>query len=254
MAFLDGTDRAYGSMDALVNLPAMQLSRGDDSYVGTFLDIWTKAAVSSEGDQALARIFCSSGTRRAEDEDDQDGHEHFTSLTIRVDVETAHKGFSLYEAVDDLVWTGTQETFLDEIGEILTFEVQNPLPSSEGLGISIPDVFYADRYLEYSISEAQRMNTRKTAILEDARAADEVKRSMTSISGSGKHDNLDAGPIMTKVSDYFRNTQEYIATVMPLDSVDSEVSTQDRTKLMEELAALTKSITEKLTGKSSCRR
>ena len=249
MAFLDETDRAYGSTDALLSLSGMNgHSHGSPNK---YLDLVKTTTEASADDMSLSGIFTSKASQRAAGDLQTLNHQPFTCLSIRVDSETAGKGFTLYDAIDDLVWNplGDSETFLAEVGDVLAFEVDN-VTSHGGLGVSVPAVWYADRYLESSIPEAKQMHDRKAAITAQANDVDSLQALIMSYQSPGHSGALDAGTLVTKVTEFFRQTEEYEHTSRQEDTAGTEPLSSNMREVMEELFDLTKRVTERLKGKT----
>ena len=249
MAFLDETERAYGSTDVLINLPGMKgLSHGPPN---NYLDCVKTTTQKSADDISLSEIFTSKAIQRAAGNLQPQEHQPFSCLAIRVDSEIAGKGFTLYNAIDDLVWNpiGDSETFLAEVGDVLAFEVDN-LTSHGGLGVSVPAVWYADRYLESSIPQAKQMNERKAAIAAQADNVNSLQARITSYQSPGHSGALDAGILVSKVNDFFQQTVEYDDASSQDESAYVEPMSPNMPQVMEELRELGKRLTERLQGKS----
>ena len=246
MAFLDGTERAYGSTDALTSLLSPRVS--SQELMESYLELFKAATKNSADDVSLSEIFSSRAVRRNA-RDSQPLEERFNSLPIRVDAEIAGKGLTLYDAIDDLVWNpmADSETFLAEIGDVFVFEVQNH-SSHDGLGVSIPARWYADRYLESSILEAKEMNERKAAIAAQVNYVDSVQQRIMNYRSPVHSGTLDAGILVTKVTEFFQQTAEYEDSLRQDESQKDDSSSQSMQQVMEELSALTRRVTEKLKG------
>ena len=249
IAFLDNTERAYGSADALIGLPAFR--RAPESTASSFLDSWKNATESSVDAESHAAIFSSRGTRRTKRSDQADQFEPFCCLKVRVDSAIADKGFSLYEAIDDMVHTTSVEfdTFLDHVGEILTFEVTNHLETSRDLGISIPPIWYADRYLESSLEVAAQMQAEKDKIHVMGQEANDAQALMTSFQKPGSQTAMDVGPLITRITDYFTQTIGYKEATKTRDAQSPESPSQSIVPIVEQLSLLTKRVTEKVNCK-----
>ena len=246
MAFLDDTERAYGSIDALTGLPGYQ--KISSSMIISYLESWINATEGTIGEGSLSSIFRSRGTRRSKRQDIADEYEHFCALDVRVDTGTADRGFSLYEAIDDMVWSTSVEsdTFLDETGDVLTFDITNPLDHSQSLGITIPPCWYADRYLEGSLEDAVEMQAEKERITHMAREVDDVQALMISVQKPGSQDTMDVGPLMTKITNFFRQTAEYRDTTEGTGPSNPEAPSRSLGPVIEQLSVLAKRVGERV--------
>ena len=256
MAFLDDTERAYGSIDALISLPSLRVS--GQELLEAYLERFKTATKNSADDISLSEMFSSRAVRRDAGDSQPLEDRPFNSLPIPVDAAIAGKGLTLYDAIDDLVWNLLTDTeaYLAEIGDVFAFEVQNHTGYS-GLGVSIPATWYADRYLESSIPEAKEMNKRKAAIAAQVDHLDSVQERIMNYQSPAHSGTLDAGVLVTKVTEFFQQTAEYEGSLKQDESQSNGHLSQRTQQAMEELSSLTKRVTEKLNGEpfsSSCRK
>jgi len=180
MAFLDETDRAYGSADVLADLDGIK--NFNDTKVYKFLEEWHKAADRSNADLTLAHMFASEGIKTDTEDPESSQNAPFYALDVIVESEISHKGLTLYEALDNLLWrylSDSQEAYLKSIGDVVIIEVHNENTSGAGLGIEIPSTWYPDRYLASSIQRAKDMRVRKAAISADLQAKEASQSWMT---------------------------------------------------------------------------
>lgn len=190
MAFLDETDRAFGSTDVLAS--ADGIKEVNDDKVHKFFEAWGTATSRTLADPSLAQIFESVGMK-IDRVWDQTRKEPFCSLSVHIDSEIAGKGLTLYDALDELLWndqSGTEEAYLEQIGEIVTMEINNPVRNGAGLGIEIPSVWYPDRYLESSIEAAKKMRARKAEISNEIREMEAPESFFTKYQPSNGGSNL----------------------------------------------------------------
>ena len=167
MAFLGGTARAYGSAEVIADGERMRLH--SDKITG-FLTEWREAAARSHQDGPLVRIFDSIGTKTSTRQSHLKQSERFHCLMVRIDDEISSKGLTLYDAVDHILWTDNregEETYLEEVGDILPIEISNLVAGETDLGVEIPASWYIDRYLPSSIDRVRDMLHRKSKIKSD---------------------------------------------------------------------------------------
>ncbi len=143
MAFLDNTERAYGSAEGLARL---QSKPTDKDRLSTFLDDWQKATCDLAPDEPLRNIFQSRGVRR--DPEEGDKIQNFSCLPLNVDAAMVENGSTLYNAVEEVIWEDPNgpEIFLKDIGSIVSFNITCWNTSMSGIGIEIPATWYPDRY------------------------------------------------------------------------------------------------------------
>ncbi|KAL9128739.1 MAG: hypothetical protein Q9217_002646 [Psora testacea] len=244
MAFLEQTERAYGSIDVLVSLHNISAFTSD--IFGTYLNVWKDATQNCVPDMPLVNTFTSKGVQRQSVEPRE---ADIFSLSVKIGTEVGGKGMTLYEAIDDFLWADAEEAevFLAEVGDVITFEVENQCPNLPGLGIRIPAVWYADRYLESSIQAAYDMKARKAAINAEARDVNRVQELMTQYRKPDSGTTLGADDLLNKVTTYFQQTAAYrVEESAEADVEDSESQRSSLGRIMEELITLTKRVSTKL--------
>jgi len=180
MAFLEKTDRAYGSADALANVGGIRES-SKSQIIPNFLEQWRTATWNLDPDAALLDIYKSEGTKLSHYGDEVAEVPIFYALQINVDQDIADNGLSLYEAFDDILWSGTgdndfEEVFLQTVADVFILEVSRQNTERPGLGIDIPAVWYSDRYLPSSKEQARAMQAGKAAARKEI---ENIDRTMT---------------------------------------------------------------------------
>lgn len=257
MAFLDESDRAYGSTAVLANLEGNELRDGE--MMSDFLTAWQTAAAHTG--EPLANIFESIGIKRNLIHPET----VVSSASRRFDLSITHelygRGLTLYEAVDNLLWGDAnedEEVFCEKLGDVVVFEVNNGTSNGSGLGIDIPATWYADRYLSSFRSQAKDMLARKAAIEYEMRKEEEKQSSITEFHQSVSSARLDAAQLLSKSTAYFEQTVSYQGAIKGI-SGSGEKSFGDKHQnlaiphlIAEELKALTDRISQKLKGTFYC--
>ena len=181
MAFLDQSDRAYGSTDVLANMKGV---RSREDVEGGFLETWQEACSQASLDEELGSVFVS----RARSTDPQDlnvlKEDPFFCLDLRIYDGLANTGQTLYEAFDDALWAGfnpgdSEEIYLNTIGEVFAIRVFRMDEAENGLGIRIPSVWYADRYLKDSVKATKEMRLEKEAVKKDVQRIEYLRSRIT---------------------------------------------------------------------------
>ncbi len=169
VAFLEETERAYGSIDSVLRIAGMENLKSDE-ILAEFFRVWSGATKHVHLSLALHKIVESKGTKRALQGPQFEETHKFTTLQVRIDEDIADKGRTLYDAIDDILWSTDgleaeqQDVYLEKVGDVLILDVMRPNEASSGLGIKIPAVWYLDRYLESSVVEVREMRQLKAAI------------------------------------------------------------------------------------------
>lgn len=145
MAFLDNTDRAYATiesmldMDAWKQLEAPSLADPDDDML-KFLMLWSAAYAKQDPDFKLDGILRSvvNAQQRV------DSFVLDSTVTRRDGRET-----DIYDVLDDTFFPSPDGTaHIVDISNVLIFRLEGAKQDSNELGCRIPATLYADRYLE----------------------------------------------------------------------------------------------------------
>ena len=252
MAFLDATERAYGSSEVLAKSDFIRDPHNDkimDFYTG-----WHDATFHAAPDTPLLDIFASVGTKVSRENPQS---ETFCCLTVRIDEEVSGKGLTLYEVLDHMLWSDgrdDEEIFLEKVGDIFTLEVCNLITKNPGLGIEVPATWYADRYLPASIKQVRDMLVRKARFSAECNAREKAQVDMmyTSVPNGA---SIDAARLLSRATTYMKQTAEHqdaiencsIATVN-LEHIANSSKQHDH--LAQELKALSENLSDRM--KSTC--
>lgn len=251
MAFLDKTDRAYGSTNALAGLESVGLQ--DDGKASNFMSIW-QAATARSG-SPLANIFESVGTKLDPNNPEDARSEHVPYLTVSVDNETSGKGLTLYEALDHILWVDAREdheVYLEKVGEVFILEINNQVENVSGLGIEIPPIWYADRYLPLHTQQAKDMLARKAAVTTQLQNEEKLQTGISRFQKPGSGAQMDVAKLLAKAAAYFERKKAY------QDAAKEPSLTQQRSQegleqsqahtdpVSKELRALTARISDRL--------
>lgn len=173
MAFLDGTNRAYASIDALADLQNYQ-GKEADSVTSRFLEAWHEGATIRSRDDPLTQVFNTRGIRQ---DPNNTMDKYFSSLEATVDPK-ANKAFT--EILDGLIWgedpsdPALYDVWFDEVGDVVTLRFSDPRRKQGKLGVKIPAVWYPDRYMNYLREPIRDMRVRKRNV---SRELDRLERS-----------------------------------------------------------------------------
>lgn len=251
MAFLDKTDRAYGSTNVLAGLEGVGLQ--EDDKASTFMSTW-QAAVARSG-SPLANIFESVGTKLDPNDPEDARSEHILYLNVNVDNETSGKGLTLYEALDHLMWGDAKEDveiYLEKVGEVFAMEVKNQVEHVSGLGIEIPPIWYADRYRPSHTQHAKDMLARKAAVKTQLQDEEKLQTGISRFQKPGGGTQLDVAKLLAKTTAYFERKKAYQdaakePSLTKQHSHEDFGQNQDHTDpVAKELKALTARISDKL--------
>lgn len=173
MAFLDSTNRAFGSADALANLKSIFSTSADsEESVTRFLEAWHGAAIRADPDNQMAAIFLSHAYK--EDPYDYEEPQSKELFTFAPPVENYHRqtaGQTLYDVFDYAMWSDIpgqdlDDVWLEHVAEVLTIKL-DATGDATSVGIKIPAVFYPDRYLSSCRELAREYRTKRLQMEED---------------------------------------------------------------------------------------
>ncbi|KAI9929947.1 hypothetical protein ASPWEDRAFT_23675 [Aspergillus wentii DTO 134E9] len=165
IAFLDSTDRAFGSSDALASLKSMSTFSSEGS-IGKFLESWQESAVRADPENQLATIFQSKALKRPLSVYDEPVEKEFSNLEAFVEPE---HGQTLYDVLDRTMWSDRpgeelDDVWLEHIAEVFTIKLEG---STQSVDVKIPAVFYPDRYLASCRDLARDFRTQRLQIFDE---------------------------------------------------------------------------------------
>lgn len=170
MAFLDSTQRAFGSSDALAGLRQMHaVSSDSEEIVARFLEAWHASAIRADPDNPLATAFMSHAYKKSPFDYPEDGDEPVSKelFVFEPVVEQAH-GQTLYDVLDSAIWSDhpgepLDDVWLEHVGEILVMKLDS-YENAKSVDVKIPATFYPDRYLSSCQDVAREMRTKKLQV------------------------------------------------------------------------------------------
>lgn len=259
MAFLDKTDRSYGSADALANLRAVKkMQRYNLQKFGNSQDLeaavlraWKKVFDTRETGQ-VSKLF-SVGV-------DSERRNEVTDFVI-LDLPLPAKASGLetfYDIADEALWGNMPQTdtdiancaYLEHIADIITFRLNEDNGPAEN--IEIPAVWYPDRYLKSGRQAALGMRVQKTEINDEVRRITALQDGLTEVCARGKIvkvKNLLKAALqhdLDKVED--EGDADSDNNFISEDEAISKVSSEKAAKLSAELGKIVASIDQKLLG------
>ncbi|KAJ5947469.1 hypothetical protein N7466_000484 [Penicillium verhagenii] len=164
MAFLDSTQRAFGSSDALAGLKQMNWYSSDsEEIVARFLETWHSAAIRADPNNPLVTSFMSHAYKRSpfDDGDEPISKELFVFEPV---VEQEH-GQTLYDVLDTAIWSDKpgedlDDVWLEHVGDILVMKLDS-FEHAKSVDVTVPAVFYPDRYLSTCQDLTRELRTQR---------------------------------------------------------------------------------------------
>lgn len=254
VAFLEKTERAYGSVDALLNASTTDSLKDEEIYTLFFKAL--EAASEQMGVKlALHHVVESVGVKKEPNEPVFIDDISFSTLQVRIDDEIADKGHTLYDVVDDILWANdgvqsdTQDIYLEKVADVFILDVKRLDEASSGLGIRIPAVWYLDRYLESSVDEMKRMRKSKAAILEELDLLERQRSTMAEYKPLGSAAGPIQGLALLKIAIKFFESVRAGAVVS--DRQEEQVANAaEPNQVVQDLHLLCETISRKLQGSS----
>ncbi|KAJ5672602.1 hypothetical protein N7507_001729 [Penicillium longicatenatum] len=248
MAFLDSTERAFGSSDALAGLKQMNwFSSDSEEIVARFLETWHAAAVRADPDNPLVTSFMSQAYKKSpfDDADEPISKELFVFEPV---VEQDH-GQTLYDVLDTAIWSDKpgedlDDVWLEHVGDILVMKLDS-FEQAKSVNVTVPAVFYPDRYLSTCQGLARDMRTKKL----------EAQEAVSKIEQQIQHYTTPPNPFVNLTR---KEILEKAATAVPValktamdgksDKLTPEVARKRAEQIPQQLQALAAKIEEKLRG------
>ncbi|KAL8671836.1 MAG: hypothetical protein Q9168_003676 [Polycauliona sp. 1 TL-2023] len=250
MAFLDDTDRAYGSSDALAGLPGLR-EHQDDTVIDEFLSAWQAVTDKHQLGSPLDTIFSTVGVRFNGETEPLVSDTKFLDLEVKE--ESFVSGQSLYEIIDSFLWPsrdGTEveeQVFLNKVADVLTIRIRRGNGVSAGLDVKVPPVWYADRYRQSAQPQVHKMFAAKTAAEGEVKALDARKAKLSQFRQADRSGNACA--LFDSAKQYFEKTVQYLKEneePVPSEPPQARPDIQRYSKIIDELDKVSQRVTKKL--------
>lgn len=178
MAFLDKTDRSYGSAEALVNLPLVQrLLRNSDKNTDSAV-VEAFKEVCQNNQSKIKKLFS-----RGVDGPAEIIQKEFAILELSLPSDDS-PAETIYDIADAAMWESSgydlnSTPFLTNIGEVIAFRLNAWATAKKR--ISVPAVWYPDRYLETGRQAALDMRLSKLEIFNVLERIDRLQTGLTNV-------------------------------------------------------------------------
>ncbi|EXJ80538.1 hypothetical protein A1O1_08684 [Capronia coronata CBS 617.96] len=148
MAFLDKTNRAYGSVDALADLQAIRSTNEEFTFI-RWLTAWNNAAMRQAPQEQLTQAFTTVAMKNAGPGDNPP--EERTLSYVQAPINRI-PGETLVDLLDQTVWNddmgNLDDVWIDRCAEVFTIRVRDPSNGQSPLDLTIDPVWYPDRYMD----------------------------------------------------------------------------------------------------------
>jgi hypothetical protein len=249
MAFLDSTDRAFGSTDALIGLRSVS-GYDSDGGVSNFLESWQEAAVRATPDDQLSMVFSSHALKRPLSELDTPIEKEF--FILDPNVESEH-GQTLYDVLDRAVWADRpgeelDDVWLEHVAEVLVMRLESSDPSTKSVDVKIPATFYPDRYLEACREISREFRLRRLDVYGEINRLENIMNRL-SLSKAVARKGLTSKELLEKAAAAACVAlPKYLTNGMGDVPLGPEVANAEGQRLAQELRAIADNIDARLKG------
>lgn len=162
MAFLEKTERSYGSAEVLANLPYVKTFNSQVRDLESAVLEAYKSVFSTDNQGKIKKLFS-----KGVDGPGEHSSKEFAILELPLPAKDSWAE-TIYDLADKVLWGSWQDAaldldsspFLKNIGEVITFRLTG-WDETKNKGIAVPAVWYPDRYLESGRETALEMRLKK---------------------------------------------------------------------------------------------
>ncbi|MCJ1378770.1 hypothetical protein MMC17_001869 [Xylographa soralifera] len=253
MAFLDETERAYGSADVLVNMDGVRHVHTSDVET-RLLQVWSESVARAMPDYEMRTVFDTSACKELNDRT-------IYALDLPIDNVSLESGSTLYDALDDAIWTGfkasdDEEIYLEKVPDVLVIKARRSGGRGTGLGVKIPATWYADRYLKESVAATKEMRLMKESVTNEINKIEHSQANLAKFQVSHADAKLiDTTKLLRVAKTHFETST---GSQIPKESVqngiseasDSASGLSSYSKIAEQLQVVAERVSQKLKGTS----
>lgn len=208
MAFLDSTERSYGTVSVLAHLVPQAWA----SIERQFYDHFTNRN-PAENSPFYSRVAIG----KAQSEDDETEQENFCVLESQSTKNTFANIRTLYELIDHIMWgdlLNWQESFdearmamFQDMGDILTIDLTGEGPPKS---IEIPEEFYPERWLENRKDEAWQIQVAWKETIDAAAKVEDAKVKLYQFYDDEARRAFDIRDVALRAEEHFKSSCEYL--------------------------------------------
>ncbi|EXJ79672.1 hypothetical protein A1O3_07952 [Capronia epimyces CBS 606.96] len=250
MAFLDGTNRAYGSIDALADLQAVRRTNEELNFLRC-LTAWSNAALRQAPQEQLTQIFTSVAMKNTGPGDSPP--EERSLLHVQAPINRI-PGESLVDLLDHTVWNDAMgildDVWIDRCAEVFTVQVRDPNNGKSALDLTIDPLWYPDRYMYECREVMQHIRKQLQLIRREIEQCTNIQRRCEVLKLPDKRvlktrEVLDAAAKISTVAVSPRSISNSRFTG-PAGSTESSVTQPDLKQIKSELNSIVQRIGQKL--------
>lgn len=260
MAFLEKTERAYGSTRNIADIEAIKTASPPmDIKENVFLSIWRSAVQKTQPDYELANTFVTKAY--SDTSNDLDPSTQLSAIPVEMNEYGYALGHSLYEQLDQLIWPSDttrsplDDTPLDraflEPAEVLVF-VCTSREGDAGLGIDIPAVLNVDRYTEKSADAVMKLRKDRVNVLKQTKMSEVQESTLTMAYNQKTRTDMDTSKLLEVVASYFSDTSERSGDLEKSEGMLVDLDDRGGSFTYGEVAAELREIAARVTEKVKC--
>ncbi|KAJ5689474.1 hypothetical protein N7462_003866 [Penicillium macrosclerotiorum] len=238
MVFLDKTQRAFGSSDALTNLKSMNaLSSDSEEAIARFLETWHAAAIRADPENPLATVFMTQAYKTSpfDEGDEAISKDLFLFEPL---VEGDH-GQTLYDVLDNAIWSdrpgeSLDDVWLEHVGDVVIMKL-DAFDNGKSVDVKAPAVFYPDRYMSSCRELAIELRTKRLRVQEEVQELERLIQRYT------KTQATKGSATMKDLLDKAAAAVTSVLSKNPAtgaDSMSSEMANQKSERIIKELQAV----------------
>ncbi|KAF5248880.1 hypothetical protein FANTH_5683 [Fusarium anthophilum] len=220
MAFLDSTERGYGSISVLADILADSDTRGMEKQFYEMLDKRHPDVTRPMMQIAGVSLFYG-------DDDEEEEVATFGLLEIEHFQHEYHCIKTLYEALDHVMWSdtvgldkihdGSKMAFFKKMGDVFVLDTTGDGPSDS---FEIPLEFYPERYLMSRKDEARRIQHGWCQTKEQMKRIQDEKEQLLSLVNTWGGATDDKGAVLKKAIDQWEGYRSYLENFLRFKTLE----------------------------------
>ncbi|KAF5552432.1 hypothetical protein FMEXI_2915 [Fusarium mexicanum] len=221
MAFLDSTERGYGSISVLADILADSDTRGMEKQFYEMLDKRHPDVTRPMMQIAGVSLFY------GDDDDEEEEVAIFGLLEIEHFQHEYHCIKTLYEALDHVMWSdtvgldkihdGSKMAFFKKMGDVFVLDTTGDGPSDS---FEIPLEFYPERYLMSRKDEARRIQHGWCQTKEQMKRIQDEKEKLLSLANTWGGATDDKGAVLKKAIEQWEGYRSYLENFLRFKTLE----------------------------------
>ncbi|KAK6496202.1 hypothetical protein TWF481_002226 [Arthrobotrys musiformis] len=246
MAFLSGTERAYGTAESLGSIHNI-FDADPGSIVTNYFCALRDAVRLLNGNLEMRTPLQSRAVKVSPN--GEEGSQIFEVFDLMIRNHVLDQGGTLYDALDTLFWDEPEESvYAEYFGDVCTIQARVEDPNRRPCGIDIPAEMYFDRYTKGFREHVAEMKKAKIGIQEQIDALSAKERKIRLYSPMFQPNSvLDMMKVIGATKKYFELSSDP-ESVLPTGGVVPEEHAKKCSETARQLAEIEERIQKKLTN------